>query len=132
MSHKYLEKIPAAIKAYTAGTAADDYRQERWATEREEYSFDERETWNLNSTFYAWLYEHLQMYKERAGKMVNLEYHTFEYEGKTYTQLEMIDQICEMIEFFFSSEFEEWDEKCWKYVSNIERMWAVVMPTMWW
>ena len=44
----------------------------------------------------------------------------------------MIDQICEIIEYYFSPGFDDWDENDWKYVSNIEKMWAVVMPAMWW
>ena len=132
MNHNYLNNLYEGMDAYECKCSPNDRRQSQWAAERQTYGFDERETWNLYETFYAWLYEHLKMYKERAGKVVDLEYHTFEYEGKTYTQLELIDQICEIIEYYFSPDFDDWDEHDYEYVSNIEKMWAVVMPAMWW
>ncbi len=124
--------MPEALGAYTGNTAPGDRRQSQWAAERQEYGFDERETWNLCDTFYAWLYEHLRMYVDRCDDIVNLNFHTFEYQGTTFTQLEMINKICEIIEYYFSPGFDDWDEHDCAYVSNIEKMWAVVMPAMWW
>ena len=42
----------------------DEIRNQKWKKEAEEYGFDERETWNLDFTFFCWLYERLKKYKE--------------------------------------------------------------------
>ena len=42
----------------------DEIRNQKWKKEAEEYGFDERETWNLDFTFFCWLYERLKRYKE--------------------------------------------------------------------
>lgn len=134
MRHAYLEKL-GCEHIYEADIDAndpDEGRKTLWAAQRQKYGFDDRETWNLNTCFYAWLYERLQMYLDRASTVINLEYHTFEYDGKTYTQKEMIEQICEIIEYYFSDKYNDWDKNDEEYVSNIEKMWAVVMPAMWW
>ena len=133
MKHRYLEEINCP-RIYQANMSTDevDNRDPKWAMQRNMYGFDERETWNLGTCFYAWLYEHLKMYLDKASKIVNLDYYTFEYNGKTYTQREMIEQICEIIEYYFSDKFDDWDDDDCKYVSNIEKMWAVIMPYMWW
>lgn len=130
MRHKYLEEIKAE-DAYTWDTKGDP-REERWKKQRNIYGFDDRETWNLNSTFYAWLYEHLRMYEDIGGEVINLDFYKFEYDGKIYTQKEMIDQICEIIEYYFSNKFDDWNEDDCEYVSNIGKMWAIILPAMWW
>lgn len=86
----------------------------------------------MDGCFYAWLYEHIQMYLDKASKIVDLDYHKFEYNEETYTQRELLEQICEIIEYYFSDSFDDWNEEDYEYVHNVERMWAIVMPAMWW
>lgn len=133
--HLYLKKI-GAENIYAADMDKAEEEQDKrhvlWHCQRAIYGFDERETWGLDSCFYAWLYEHIKMYLEKADKIVNLEFHKFEYEGTTYTQKELLEQICEIIEYYFSDSFDDLEEADWNYVHNIEKMWAVVMPAMWW
>ena len=129
MGHKFLENL----KTYTPlNIDASDERQSRWAKEREIYGFDETETWSLDSTFYAWLYEHIKMYIEKGGEIVNLEYHKFEYKGITYTQLELLEQICKRVEYYYSDEYNDWDRADVEYINEIGEMWALVLPAMWW
>lgn len=47
---KYLDDIGVTQRPDTWNE--DDVRQEQWVKEREEYGFDERETWALNFSFY--------------------------------------------------------------------------------
>ena len=42
----------------------DEIRNQKWKKEREQFSFDEREMWLLDFTFFCWLYERLKKYKE--------------------------------------------------------------------
>ena len=65
-------------------------------TKKKEQKIIKEECWNLNTELLKWLNIHFKVYKKDASKMVNLTYHTFTYEGKEYTQLEIIDRIIEL------------------------------------
>lgn len=94
------------------------------------HSFRVEETWCMDFTFATWLYEHLVGYVEAAGKIVNLEYHDFEYEGKTYKQLELINLCLDKIKEYLT------DEDLWvsnnKHLVEATRIWAILLPVMWW
>ena len=128
MKRKYLDDI----KVNGRWDQITDKREKRWKKQRKKYGFDERETWGLDEAFYEWLYERLKMYKEIGGRVVNLDYHRFEYEGKEYTQAELIDEMLKRLEVSFSEEYSDWKEDQYKYVHEIEKIWAVVLPAMWW
>ena len=64
MAHKYLENILPKGKSPYDFECDDEIRNQKWEKEREQYGFDERETWNLDFTFFCWLYERLRKYKE--------------------------------------------------------------------
>ena len=71
----------------------------RWQEQQENCGgHDERELFNFDITFIEYLYTMLKMYVEYAGKDVDLNYHTFEYQNKKYTQLEAINYICDVLE----------------------------------
>lgn len=125
---KYLDDI--GVKDRPDTWNEDDKRQEKWEKERETYGFDERETWDLDLTFHLWLYERLKMYVDVS--FVNLEYHKFKYNGEEYTKKQLIDMMLERLEFSFKEGYNDLDEKQYAYVSEIEKIWAVVFPAMWW
>ena len=64
MSHKYLENILPKGKSPYDFYYDDEVRNQKWEKEREQFSFDEREMWLLDFTFFCWLYERLKKYKE--------------------------------------------------------------------
>ena len=64
MAHKYLENILPKGKSPYDFECDDEIRNQKWEKEREQLGFDERETWNLDFTFFCWLYERLKRYKE--------------------------------------------------------------------
>ena len=64
MSHKYLENILPKGKSPYDFECDDEIRNQKWKKEAEEYGFDERETCNLDFTFFCGLYERLKKYKE--------------------------------------------------------------------
>ena len=64
MSHKYLENILPKGKTPYDFYYDDEVRNQKWEKEREQFSFDEREMWLLDFTFFCWLYERLKKYKE--------------------------------------------------------------------
>ena len=83
---------------------------------------DPRDCWELESVFYMWLYEHLcQLLNDT---IVNLEFRTFEHNGKTYTEGEYIKylrDLCKQMILF--DELEgcpelEIDEESWESDSH--------------
>jgi len=61
----YYEDQAGIEVEYYWQTMNDDSRQEQWKEEQKRYGFDERETWNLEFTFVAWIYPRLKMFRER-------------------------------------------------------------------
>lgn len=126
---KYLDDI--GVKDHPDTWCEDsDERQERWKKQREMYGFDDRETWNLDFVFYLWLYERLKMFLDVT--IIDLDFPRFEYNGKEYTQRQMIDMMIERLEFYFCKEYNDWNTEHVDYVLEIGKIWATVLPAMWW
>lgn len=128
--HAYLDELDTP--PFFSFANPNDKRAEKWEIERQIYGFDETETWDLNSTFYAWLYEHLRMYMDKASEVVNLKFHQFTWRGDSYTQLEIIEMILEHIRFYFSEEYDDFSEYDRIYIDEVGELWALVLPAMWW
>lgn len=62
-----------------------------------------RECWNLDNSFVKWLHEHLVIYLHDASRIVDLDYHTFEHRGKTYTQKQLIEMLIRLTNEFIKS-----------------------------
>ena len=131
--HKYFEDIENKSFEHPSkwGNLINDTRQKTWYNERRKYGFDSRETWNLNSVFYIWLYEHLMMYKEKASKIVDLECYKFEYKGETLTQIECIDRMIEGCKLYIQDS-EPYDKEIQEKIKSVVEIWAMVLPYMWW
>ena len=132
---KYLDDLGIPINEYGTNFMEDtDPRAESWAKEREEYGFDNRETWNLNSIFIEWIYTRVLMYKEYS--IVNLDYHKFPYKNSKITQGEAIDKILELAKEILLLRDYLWDEEKEKIVYNNQReicdLWKEILPAMWW
>lgn len=96
------------------------------------YGFGHKECFGLDQTFYLWLYERLMMYLNDASGVVDLEYHTFEFEGEKYTQRQLIDRMLDDLRFIFSEDYNDTDPEHYKREREIAQIWAVVLPAMWW
>lgn len=129
-------------------------REKCWLKERKIYGFDERETWEMERNFYIWLYEHIMRYKEIC--CVDLTYHKFKYKRREYTQEELMNEILERIEFYFTyiyrhqekfkiskklaqnkyyiqyGYYDDWNDKQNSIVQEIAKIWAIILPAMWW
>lgn len=126
---KYLDDI--GVTDRPENLKGDHKSSKTWQQERKIYGFDERETWNLDYSFYLWLYERLKMYIKVASAFVDLNYHQFEYDGEKYTQLQMINLMLERLEFLFSPEYDDWNRTHVEYILEIPKIWAIVLPSMW-
>ena len=125
--HKYLEEI-IERKDVVQNWMLPDEREPRWSQQIQEYGFDDRETWNLDTSFYQWLYERLRMYKDIGGEVVDLNYHKFDVDGKELTQLQIIDRLLELLPKQIKSDV--WEET--DYCAEICDLWKTVLPSMWW
>ena len=90
---KYLDDLNIPIHEYGTNLVSDyhDCRASSWLKEREEYGFDNRETWNLDRIFIEWIYTRVMMYKECC--ILDLNYHKFAYKDLELTESEIIDKI---------------------------------------
>lgn len=125
---KYLDDIGVTERPDTWNK--NDGRKKQWEEESKIYGFDERETWLLDFSFYLWLYERLKMFIDVCS--IDLDYHKFKYNGEEYTQRQMIDMMLERLEFSFRKEYNNCDSEQYNYVSEIEKIWAIILPDMWW
>ena len=111
-----------------------DERIKNYREIKKEYGVDPRETWNLDTQFAYWLFTRCKMYLQEASKVVDLSYHKFEFEGKTYTQEESINQIIEWTKPYvkkYSLAGDEEIEAC-ENVQKACKLWSVIVPAMWW
>lgn len=116
------------------GWGKDDQRSGQWKKERNKYSFDERDTWNLNYTLTALIYERLRMYREIAP--INMDSpgisHEYDVDGEIVPYGYIIDRILVSFENrlrhdrnkMSDEEMKEF-EKCWKLLGKIH--WS-----LWW
>ena len=130
--HAYLDELENDAHPFSYTCKPTDSRMEKWTNQRAIYGFDDSETWDLNSTFYAWLYERLRMYIDVGGEVVDLGFHKFNWKGNEYTQREIVEMILDHIHFYFSEEYNDFDEDDVAYINEIGELWALVLPAMWW
>lgn len=145
MGRKYLDDIGEDYSWVWKPEGSE--RDETFEKEREIYGFDNRETWSLDTVFYMWLYERLKMFVEIGGQVVDLNFHKFNFKGKEYTQLELINMMIERLEYFFNEDARdskineyrkqgmgifEADNKAYEPIKEIGEIWALVLPAMWW
>jgi len=130
MKRKYLDKLGITSEKRPDGYCKNDKRQTKWKKERKKYGFDEREMWNMDYTFYLWLYERLRYFLNFAPN--DLAYHTFEYKGKVLTQKQCIKKMIKGCEIRLTKENWEIDKEARKLEKEVAEIWALVLPAMWW
>lgn len=106
-------------------------RQESFDKYKEEYGFDPRECWSLDSAFMYWLYPRLIGYKEQAINKIDLEYHKFEVDGEIYTELECIDNMINLLEKLLKNKFETWQQEN-KANKSFMAFFSTCWNALWW
>lgn len=90
-------------------------KKEYYKYQRKAFGFDERETWGLDVTSAIWLYEHLMMYREVGGDVIDFsgellsEEHRknlFKLGYKINTLREGIDLILELLQQGINETYE--------------------------
>ena len=130
MAHKYIKEIVDLKETpygYCEGETPE--RDSKWREQRRIYGFDSRETWNLDYTFFCWLYERLAMFKE--VNCIDLNFHEFNINGKTLTQGECIDKMLENCKTIIIDKDIE-NEDLFKLKTEVLDIWKECIFYMWW
>ena len=100
--------------------------------QRRTRGWDDSDCWNLNYQFVKWFHQHLLVYKEQASKMVDLEYHKFNYNGYEYTQLQLINKLIVLTAEYMEDEAED----NWNDLNSIKNeildIFKLIFWTLWW
>lgn len=109
--------------------------------------FNPTETWDLEQSFYQWLYEGLRSYMDYATDVIDLdvdkEWYSLKYKGKWYTQRQLTEILLEKLEFVLrvdknwrdipTSQAVQDEFKKRREVGNeIHDMWKVLAPQASW
>lgn len=108
----------------------DSPRSKKWEQEKETFGFSSVETWNLDTTMVALLYERVKMYMDVS--MVDLTCHQFEIDGVSRTQDECIRELLRLCEIILTDDYDlEYDEAL-EAQRKIWIIWSNIACAMWW
>jgi len=103
VKHKYLREL------FPDGDLPFPYGEEDYA------DFDERDTFNLDGTLIAWLYERLRYLHDDPHVCVDFTFHKFDIDGQELTQLKCIERMIEdcktILLYEGGSGFDDWKEE---------------------
>lgn len=138
MKRKYLDDLGVNDR-WDMWYEDDPEKMERIKKEQELYGFDYRETFNLNNTFFEWMYERVSMYKEYAAKIIDLKSeraHHYDYDGKSVPVIELIDKILENTEEYLSGYRHaatlDIEEQLFNKAIEAAKIFVMILPSMWW
>ncbi len=109
--------------------------------------FNPAETWDLEQSFYQWLYEGLRSYMDYATDVIDLdvdkEWYSLKYKGKWYTQRQLTEILLEKLEFVLrvdknwrdiptSQAIQDEFKKRREVGNEIHDMWKVLAPQASW
>ena len=119
MKHEYLHEL------FPNGKLPFPYN------EADYHDFDKRDTYNMDSTLIAWLYEHLRFFQD--GKIcIDLNYHKFNIDGEELTQMQCIDRMIDDCAVILKSDsFKEMD-KMDAAKDDLFKVLSTVFWAMWW
>lgn len=136
MKHKYLHEL------FPDGNLPFPYGEEDCA------DFDARDTFNLDSTLIAWLYERLRYFQDEASEMIDFEQPLYMYGEKVIiddqevTQRQCIDRMvedCKTILLYDELMFDDYKEANKHFMSVIDpakndlfMVLSKVYWAMWW
>ena len=83
VKHKYLREL------FSDGDFPFPYGKDDYP------DFDERDTFSLDWTLIAWLYERLRYFQDEVSKIVDFDFNKFEIDNEELTQRQCIDRMVE-------------------------------------
>lgn len=113
-------------------TDVGDSRLPEWRKQREEWGFDERETWNLTYAFELWLYERLKVYNEINIVDTHSNLYQFEYKGEILDFQDCIDKMIDGLEIKLTDDSWWKDEDKKEQVEDILPLFVLCYNCLWW
>ena len=154
INHKYLKEIDVTPVQYSYKEFPGIFQKIKGWIKCRKYQraqirtgFNPAETWDLEQSFYQWLYEGLRSYMDYASKVIDLDldakWLSLEYMGKSYTQRQFIELLLKKLELVLCSDVD------WQYVPSpqeildeykrhqelgdeIHDMWKILAPRAGW
>jgi len=130
MGRKYIDDLGINYESTPQGWNPDDKRKEQWGKEREEYGFDERETWSLYYTVDLFLYERLYDYNKYAPIKRNC--HKFQYKNEEITFQECLDRMIEGLTIRLTILDYTWTEEQREKAEDVYNIYALCNRCLWW
>ena len=90
--------------------------------------------WNLDYEFMKWLNKWFKEYRKNASKIVDLKFHIYTYNGKEYTQLQIIDRIINLTDklidenYYYGEDMKKVCDECMEVLD----LFKIVYWNMWW
>lgn len=72
--------------------------------QRHTRGWSDDECWNMEHSLVKWINEHFKVYLKQAGGIVDLTYHRFEYGGREWTQLELMERVVDVTEILLDED----------------------------
>lgn len=120
VKHKYLREL------FPDGSIPFPYGEKDYP------DFDPRDTFSMEYTLAAWLYERLRYFQSDEHVCIDLNYHTFDIDGEELTQLQCIDRMIEDCKIILTSDdFTEFD-KMDAAKNDLFMVLSKVYWAMWW
>lgn len=89
-----------------------------------------KECYDLDYSFIKWLNIRLKIYLKGASNIIDLTFYKFEFNGKIYTQEELIKKMIKLSDEILLADFH--DEDCYKKIDDLLEIWKLVFHVMWW
>ena len=153
-NHKYLNEIGVTpIQQFYKDNSRfsrkirDWFRCRKYQKIQMKDGFNPTETWDLEQSFYQWLYEGLRSYMDYTTGVIDLdvdkEWYSLKYRGKWYTQRQLTEILLEKLEFVLhvdrnwgdiptSQEVQDEFKKRREVGNEIHDMWKVLAPQASW
>ena len=139
MYSKYL--IDLGLKDWIEEDNHDLLKQEKvntlleYQAHKEHYGIDPRDTYNVEQSIYEYIYCILMEYRKQAT-IINLHFHTVEYNGITWYQDEIIDRVLNALKQWLLFRNEDYPFYLGIGIENELKdslhLFIEIMECMWW
>lgn len=139
MYSKYL--IDLGLKDWIKKNNHDLLKQEKvnklleYNVHKEQYGIDPRDTYNVEQSIYEYIYCILMEYRKQAI-IINLHFHTVEYNGITWYQDEIIDRVLNALKQWLLFRNEDYPFYLGTPIENELKdslhLFIEIMECMWW
>lgn len=89
------------------------------------------ECWNIDYSFIQWLRPRLEIFKEDAGKVIDLEFHKFEYKDIEYSQLELLDRMIEL-STYLEDHYYDCEPEIITMTYELLDLFSLTFRSLWW